>query len=110
MRGMETIKKVFSVDRSQIAYLRMTFESYDGMAVVRTLDSRKALIEVLVAPGCLDLVEQLAEDLVKREGIRLTPSSDRVGACREFGPLGSAAEAEKHADGALRHSLGRERK
>jgi len=70
---METIKRVFWVDRNEIAYLRMTFESYDGMAVVRTLDPRKALIEVLIAPGCLDLVERLVEDLVKREGIKLIP-------------------------------------
>jgi len=73
MRGMETIKKVFLVDRSEIAYLRMTFESYDGMAVVTTLDPREALIEVLIAPGCLDLVEQLVQDLVKREGVKLIP-------------------------------------
>ena len=73
MRGMETVRRVFSVDRSQIAYLRMTFESYDGMAVVKTLDARQALIEILVAPGCQDLVEQLVEDLVKREGVKLVP-------------------------------------
>lgn len=79
MRGMETIKKVFLVDRSEIAYLRMTFESYDGMAVVRTLDPRKALIEVLIAPGCLDLVEQLVQDLVKREGVRLIPQIQEAG-------------------------------
>jgi hypothetical protein len=76
MTGMETIKKVFSVDRSQIAYLRMTFESYDGMAVVSTVDSRKALIEIFIAPGCVDLVERLVEDLVKREGIRLSPHNE----------------------------------
>jgi len=79
MRGMETIKKVFLVDRSEIAYLRMTFESYDGMAVVRTLDPHKALIEVLIAPGCLDLVEQLVQDLVKREGVKLIPQIQEPG-------------------------------
>jgi Domain of unknown function (DUF4911) len=73
MTGTETIKKVFLVDRSQIAYLRMTFESYDGMAVVRTLDPRSALIEILIAPGCLHLIEELVEDLGKREGIKLIP-------------------------------------
>jgi hypothetical protein len=73
MSGMETIKKVFLVDRSEIAYLRMTFESYDGMAVVTTVDPREALVEVLIAPGCLDLVEQLVQDLVKREGVKLIP-------------------------------------
>jgi hypothetical protein len=79
MRGMETIKKVFLVDRSEIVYLRMTFESYDGMAVVKTLDPRKALIEVLIAPGCLDVVEQLVQDLVKREGVKLIPQIQEVG-------------------------------
>jgi hypothetical protein len=72
---METIKKTFLVERREIVYLRMTFESYDGMAVVTTVDPRKALIEVLIAPGCLDLVEHLVEDLVKREGITLIPQS-----------------------------------
>jgi Domain of unknown function (DUF4911) len=76
---METTKKVFLVDRSEIAYLRMTFESYDGMAVVRTLDPRKALIEVLIAPGCFDLVEQLVQDLVKREGVKLIPQIQEAG-------------------------------
>jgi hypothetical protein len=79
MRGMETIKKVFLVDRSKIAYLRMTFESYDGMAVVTTLDRREALIEVLIAPGCLDLVEQLVQDLVGREGVKLIPQIQEGG-------------------------------
>jgi hypothetical protein len=73
---METIKRVFLVDRKEIAYLRMTFESYDGMAVVRTLDPRKALIELMIAPGCLDQVEQLVEDLVKREGMKLVPQNE----------------------------------
>lgn len=87
MKGTETIRKVFHVDRSQIAYLRMTFESYDGMAVVRTLDPRKALIEVLVAPGCLDIIEELAEDMGKREGMKLISLSQATGgggASREF--------------------------
>ncbi len=70
---METIRRVFWVDRAEIAYLRMTFESYDGMAVVRTLDPQKALIEILIAPGCQDLIEELVNDLVKKEGIKLIP-------------------------------------
>jgi hypothetical protein len=79
MRGMETIKKVFLVDKSEIAYIRMTFESYDGMAVVTTVDPREALVEVLIAPGCLDLVEQLVQDLVKREGVKLIPQIQEGG-------------------------------
>ena len=35
---METTKRTFLVDREEINYLRITLESYDGMAVVRTID------------------------------------------------------------------------
>jgi Domain of unknown function (DUF4911) len=68
---VESIKQVFHVDRNEIAYLRVIFESYDGMAVVRTLDPWKALIEIQVAPGCLDMVRELVKDLIKREEIKL---------------------------------------
>jgi hypothetical protein len=70
---METIKQVFRVERNEIAYLRVTLESYDGMAVVRTLDPRKALVEIQVAPGCESMVHELVEDLIKREGIKMIP-------------------------------------
>jgi hypothetical protein len=72
---VESIKQVFQVDRNEIVYLRVIFESYDGVAVVRTLDPRKALIEIQVARGCLNMVHELVENLVKKEGIRLIPQS-----------------------------------
>jgi hypothetical protein len=34
----------------EIAYVKFVFESYEGVAVVRTLDRRAATIVVLVAP------------------------------------------------------------
>jgi hypothetical protein len=72
---VKSIKQVFQVDRNQIAYLRVIFESYDGMAVVRTLDPWKALIEIQVAPGCLNMVHELVEDLAERERVKLIPQS-----------------------------------
>jgi hypothetical protein len=75
--NVESIKQVFQVDRSEIAYLRVIFESYDGMAVVRTLDPREALIEILVAPGCRSMVRKLVQDLVEREGVKLIPQPER---------------------------------
>jgi hypothetical protein len=68
---VETDRRVFQVDRRDICYLRYTLESYDGMAVVRTIDPHAALIEVSIAPGCGSIVDQLFEDLRKREGLRL---------------------------------------
>jgi hypothetical protein len=73
---METIKQVFQVERDEIAYLRVTLESYDGMAVVRTLDPLKAFIEIQIAPGCQSMVDEVVEDLRRREGIKLVRQSE----------------------------------
>ena len=68
---METIKRTFLVDRAEINYLRITIESYDGMAVVRTLDPHKATIEIMISPGCEDLVYNLLESLRINEGMNI---------------------------------------
>ena len=66
---MDTTKKVFRVERGDISYLRFTIESYDGMAVVRTLDPFKALIELQISPGCEEFVQELMTSLSKEEGL-----------------------------------------
>ncbi len=67
--AMDTTKKVFRVERADISYLRFTIESYDGMAVVRTLDPFKALIELQISPGCEEFVQELMTSLSKEEGL-----------------------------------------
>lgn len=56
--------------RDKINYICSTIESYDGMAVVRTLDPSSAYIELLIAPGCEDLVYGLLDSLRTEEGLR----------------------------------------
>ena len=65
---MKTIKRVFRVDRREIKYLRWTIESYDGMAVVSTLDPREAYIEIMISPGCEEMVSELLDSL-REEGL-----------------------------------------
>ncbi|MCD6296862.1 MAG: DUF4911 domain-containing protein [Deltaproteobacteria bacterium] len=67
---METIKHIFRVNRRDISYLRWTIESYDGMAVVRTLNPHAAFIEIMISPGCEDLVLELLDSL-RKEGLSL---------------------------------------
>jgi hypothetical protein len=67
----ETTRYVFRVNRKDIAYLRGTIESYDGMAVVRTIDPSVALIEMLVAPGCEEILLELVDHLVRGEALPL---------------------------------------
>lgn len=82
---METTKRMFRVNREDIHYLRTTIEAYDGMAVVRTVDSGdpgsqrcrvdpgEATIELLIAPGCEDLISALIAALREQEGLPLEP-------------------------------------
>ena len=68
---METIKQHIIVDRREIVYLRYTIESYDGMAVVRTVDPRQAVLELQIAPGCERIVGALLNDMKRREKISI---------------------------------------
>jgi len=68
---METIKLSFQVERRDISYLRWIIESYDGMAVLKTIDPYKAIVELQISPGCKTLVLELLDSLKERERIRL---------------------------------------
>ncbi len=69
---METIKHIFRVDRREINYLKITIESYNGMAVVKTVDPYEALIELQISPGCETLVFELLNSLVENESIQIS--------------------------------------
>ena len=70
---METTRRMFRVNREDIHYLRTTIEAYDGMAVVRTVNPAEAAIELLIAPGCEDLILRLLAALREKESILLDP-------------------------------------
>ena len=59
------------VPREEIAYVKFVFESYEGVAVTRTLDRHAALLVVLVAPDFVqvarDVVAALAVEMECRE-------------------------------------------
>ena len=57
------------MDRREINYLKITIESYDGMAVVKTIDPYAALIELQISPGCETLVFELLDSLSNVESI-----------------------------------------
>ena len=67
---METIRKSYSVDRSQISYIRWIIESYDGMAIVSTIDPVYAIIEIKIAPGCEAVMNELIRSLRDDERIK----------------------------------------
>jgi len=70
---MQTNKKTFTVARSKINYIRWIIESYDGMAIVSTIDPFKAVIELKIAPGCDTVIDELLHSLRIDENIKLDP-------------------------------------
>lgn len=56
---MRTIAKYFSVNRSDIGYIKFIFEAHDGLAVISTIKEEKDTIGIYIAPGCEEEVEEL---------------------------------------------------
>jgi len=72
---MKTTRRYYRVDRRHISMLRFTFEAYEGIAVVSTLDNDKGDIVVAIAPGCEAMVEGIMDDLGRQFLIEARPDS-----------------------------------
>lgn len=68
---METVRWTLEIERQAIAYLRNLIESYDGMAVLRTIDPHRAVIELMISPGCQDLIMELLLHLRNEEKMKI---------------------------------------
>ena len=68
------------VPRAEIGYVKFIFESYEDVALTRTLDRRAATLALLVAPDFLPqaraIVESLAAELPCREIARPADCTD----------------------------------
>lgn len=54
--------RYFRVDRREIGFFRFILDAYDGLAALRTLDPRKGIVAVHIAPGCeADAMDLLAD-------------------------------------------------
>jgi hypothetical protein len=71
---MKSHRRRYTVDRKDIMYLRSTIESYDGIAVVRTVDPAVAIIELLIAPGCEAQITELIRHIRNTEKLAISPT------------------------------------
>lgn len=69
--AMDTIQKYFRVKRRDMAYLKYIVESYEGLAVLSTVDSKEGLMEWMIPPDRLEEAEQLIDSL--REEVAIEP-------------------------------------
>jgi hypothetical protein len=70
----DVIPIYLSLPPREIAYVKFVFESYEGIAVVRTLDRRAAHLVVLVAPDFEADARAVIRSLIDE------------GSCEETGP------------------------
>lgn len=59
------------VDKKDIAYIVSIFEGYDDLAVVRTLDASRGLIELMISPDYLEDTRRLVDALSQEIPFRL---------------------------------------
>ncbi len=59
----DSIQWQIEVDKKDIAYIVSIFDGYDNLAVVRTLDASRGLIELIISPDYLEDTRHLVEAL-----------------------------------------------
>jgi hypothetical protein len=82
---MHDVVPIFlEVPRAEIGYVKFIFESYEGIAVLRTLDRQRGLVVVLAVPDFLDqaraVVASLAVEIACREVVPPPALDDLLGA------------------------------
>ena len=62
---MQTIHKKYWVDKTKIGFIRFIFEAYEGVAIPTTLDAKKGLIRLAIAPDRLASAATIVDALKK---------------------------------------------
>ena len=66
----DSIQWQVEVDKKDIAYIVSIFEGYDHLAVVRTIDPSRGLIELMISPDFLEDTIKLTEALAREISFR----------------------------------------
>ena len=66
MSVKEIVVRNFKIDTSDIVFIKAVLESYEGMVVMRTIESGKPVIELLIAHDFAEDVDKVIRDLAKQ--------------------------------------------
>jgi hypothetical protein len=69
MRQNDTQYRYFLIRPQDIAYLKFILEAYDGVGILRTLDSKAAVVEIMVAPDYSRVLDDILADLRRETDI-----------------------------------------
>ena len=68
--------KYYRLEKKDIYFVKFILEAYDGIALMKTIDSKNGIVQFLIAPGCENEFNKLIIDLskdVKIESINILP-------------------------------------
>lgn len=90
---MHTVQIYTKVNPKDMAFLKFIVESYEGLAVLRTVDPKEGIIEWMVAPDLVDQAEELIDCL--RDEIPIEPISPLGSTPSALSPIESTGEPPK---------------
>ncbi len=64
--SMDTISLFIKIPPCEIAYLTFVLESYEGVAVMRTVDPRRGIVEVMISPFYEEEIGEILTDLAQK--------------------------------------------
>ncbi len=77
---MELHEIVLETPPEHIAYVKFIFESYEGVGIIRTVDRKKAIIVLLVAPDFTTVARRILQSLCRDLPLREIPRPVDMGA------------------------------
>lgn len=75
----DTIQGIYRINRKDISYLKFLLESYEGIAVSRTIDDRIAIVELMIAPGFYPNFQKIIEETAEEMGMTAILTSHITG-------------------------------
>jgi len=60
---MTTRKIRYRIHRNFIYFVRFILEAYEGVALMKTIDAPKGIVEIMIAPGCENELFAIIDDL-----------------------------------------------
>jgi hypothetical protein len=78
---MDTISLTIQIPPQEIAYFSFIMESYEGIAIVRTLDPQRGLVELMASPHFQEELVAILADLGRQFAVKnVTPAVTDQGA------------------------------
>ncbi len=67
---MDTISLVIQIPPEEIAFLSFILESYEGVAIARTIDPHQGIVELMVSPDYQEEMKEILKDLSRQFPIK----------------------------------------